>query len=166
MEQILSFYKQTELKSCRRSHVYLHLLIFLRTALGQGRKVLACSERKWITLQNKFSRVWSSLMPPSRLYMAAQKRGIADWWYFFSREAVSPRSLSSYTFSRYGHSPKRMLKSIEKRKKVPSSKLAICQVSQGSPEGDLQPIAFPLSTPGGSLSPVPAAPSSPWICST
>lgn len=117
-EHILSFYKQTELKSSRRSHVYLHLLISLCTVLGQGRKALSCSETKWITLQNYFSRVWSSLTSPSRLYGAAQKWGTADWWYFFPREAVSPCSPSSYTFSRCGHSPKRMLKSIEKWKRV------------------------------------------------
>ena len=71
-EQILSLYKQTELKSCRVSHVYLHLRMSLCTLpkvidvplMGllrwcsvwwQGRKMLACSERKWITRQHSFS---------------------------------------------------------------------------------------------------------------
>lgn len=41
---------------------------------------------------------------------------------------------------------------------MPSPKLAVCPVRQGSPEGDQQPVAFPLSAPGGSLFPVPTTP--------
>lgn len=157
------------MKSCRRSRVYLHLWIFLCTlpkvrdlplmgplrwcsVWGQGRKMPACSERKWITLQHSFSRVWLSLTYSSRQRGPAQELGTVDWWYLFSREAVSHHSMSSYMFSRCGCSPKRMVKSIETWKKVLSPKLAICPVRWGSPDQDLQPIAFPLSTPVGSLS--------------
>lgn len=81
-----------------------------------------------------------------------QKLGTADLRYLFSREAVSHR-MTSYMFPRCGHSPKRMLMSTEKWKMVPSPRLATYPVRWESPEGDSQPITFPLPTPGVSLSP-------------
>lgn len=40
-----------------------------------------------------------------------------------------------------------------------------CPVTWGRPEGELQPIAFPESAPGRSLSPMHTALSGQWVCS-
>lgn len=54
--------------------------------------------------------------------------------------------------------------SREKWKMVPSPRLATYPVRWESPEGDSQPVTFPLPTPGVSLSPISTTPGGQWVC--